>query len=382
MVLTDYGALTRHGVDPIARSGLHVVRSRPPLRLGVSELLAAIFSLLITGGAMGWMLWRTVNGQATMGDLALFYQAFNQGQRLMRSLLENVGQMYSSTLFLGDLFDFFGLQPKVTDPEEPVALPELLEDGITFTGVTFSYPESASPVLDQSGLEIGAGRITAIVGANGAGKSTLVKLICRLYDPAAGQVLFDGIDLRDAPVSEVRKMITVLFQDPVRFNATVGENIGMGDLSINEKIDDIESAARASGADAIIARLPDGYDTQLGRWFEGSTDLSGGEWQRIALARAFLRKSPIIILDEPTSSMDSWSEMDWLKRFRKLASGRTAILIAHRFTTAMQADVIHVMDKGRVVESGSHDELVNLDGLYASSWRKQVQGSISRQSRI
>ena len=344
---------------------------------GIGELGAAVFSLLITGAAMAWMIWRTVDGKATMGDLALFYQAFNQGQRLLRSLLENVGQMYSSTLFLGDLFDFFELKPIIKDPDQAVILPGRLEEGIRFQDVTFSYPESTSPVLDTFCLDIKAGKITAIVGANGAGKSTLVKLICRLYDPEDGQVMYDGIDIRDARVCDVRRMITVLFQDSVRFNATVAGNIAMGDLSIPEDSNKIITAAQASGADAVVSKLPQGYETLLGRWFAGSTDLSGGEWQRLALARAFLRKSPIIILDEPTSSMDSWSEMDWLKKFRQLAEGRTAVIIAHRFTTAMQADIIHVIDNGRIVESGTHNELVTLNGKYASSWREQMRGTVS-----
>jgi len=348
----------------------------------IAELGAAIFSLLITGGAMGWMIWRTVHGLATMGDLALFYQAFNQGQRLLRSLLDNMGQMYSSTLFLGDLFEFFKLEPVIKDPEAAAPFPEKLVRGIKFNNVTFSYPDSVTPVLDNFSLDIAAGKITAIVGANGAGKSTLVKLICRLYDPAAGSVTFDGIDIRDSRVSDVRRMITVLFQESVRFNTTVAGNIVLGDLSVPEDSNKVMQAARESGADGFVAKLPSGYETVLGRWFAGSTDLSGGEWQRIALARAFLRRSPIIILDEPTSSMDSWSEMDWLKKFRQLASGRTAVIIAHRFTTAMQADVIHVMENGRVVESGSHHELVNQDGRYASSWREQVRDSVSRQPQV
>ncbi len=340
---------------------------------GLAELGAAVFSLLITGVAMGWMIWRTIKGTATMGDLALFYQAFNQGQRLLRSLLENVGQMYSSTLFLADLFDFFALQPRIQDPASPLSLPDFLEHGIRFQDIRFRYPDGSKAVLDNFNLQLEANSITAIVGANGVGKSTLVKLLCRLYDPDAGAVLFDGIDLRDVRIEDVRRMVTVLFQESVRLNGTVAENIVMGDLTVSKDSDDIQMAAQAAGADSVIAKLPNGYDTLLGRWFDGSVDLSGGEWQRLALARAFLRKSPVIILDEPTSSMDSWSEMDWLKRFRQLAEGRTSIIIAHRFTTAMQADIIHVMDNGMIVESGTHKELVDRNGKYAASWREQMR---------
>ena len=170
-------------------------------------------------------------------------------------------------------------------------------------------------------------------------------------------------------------MITVLFQEPIRFNASVKENIGLGNLTDRDNTKLIKKAALASGANTVIEKLPEGNDTLLGRWFAGSTDLSGGEWQRIALARAFFRESPIIILDEPTGSMDSWSEMDWIKRFKDLAQGRTAIIIAHRFTTAMQADIIHVMDNGKVIESGNHVELLSLQGRYAASWKEQMRNS-------
>ena len=338
-----------------------------------AELSAALFALLITGCAMGWMVWRAIVGTATMGDLALFYQAFNQGQKLMRSLLENVGQMYSSSLFLGDLFEFFDLEPQICDSVDPQTPPVHLENGITFDNVDFRYPFGQKLVLQGFNLTLKAGKITALVGANGTGKSTLIKLLCRLYDPESGKIFFDDIDIKQSKVRDIRRMITVLFQEPVRFNATVAENIGLSNLAKHDDKILIDEAAQASGADTVVSKLPEGYETLLGRWFAGSTDLSGGEWQRIALARAFLRKSPIIILDEPTSSMDSWSEMDWVKRFRQLASGRTAIIIAHRFTTAMQADIIHVMDNGRIVESGSHDELLSLGGRYAASWKEQMR---------
>lgn len=340
----------------------------------LAELGGAVFALIITGCAMGWMIRQAILGVITMGDLAMFYQAFNQGQRLMRSLLENVGRMYGSSLFLGDLFEFFDLEPRINDPEQPQAFPSALKRGITFDKVTFGYPFRDNPVFRDFSLTIAAGRITAIVGANGAGKSTVVKLLCRMYDPEAGRVLFDDMDLRQGRVRDVRRMITVLFQEPVRFNASAADNIGLSDLEKQGDRALIAEAARASGADAVVAKLPKGYETLLGRWFEGSTDLSGGEWQRFALARAFLRKSPIIVLDEPTSAMDSWAEMEWLQRFRELVRDRTTLIITHRFSTAMQADVIHVMDCGRIIETGSHEELLALGGRYASSWKRQMRG--------
>ena len=244
---------------------------------------------------------------------------------------------------------------------------------IDFRGVTFRYPGHERTVLQNFNLTIPAGQITAVVGPNGAGKSTLLKLLCRLYDPEAGRIELDGNDLRDFSVKELRRLITVLFQWPVRYYTTVAENIAVGDLRATPDPAAIEAAARRAGAHEIIARLPHGYDTPLGGWFADGSELSGGEWQRLALARAFLRRAPLMILDEPTSALDSWAEADWFDRFRILANGRTAIIITHRFTIARRADMIHVMDAGRIVESGTHDDLLLRGGLYAQSWFTQVQ---------
>ncbi len=339
----------------------------------LAEMGAGASALLITGVTMAWMVWRALQRLATLGDLAFFYQAFNQGQRLMRSLLENVGQLYANSLFLGNLFEFLDLESKVVNPAHPVPGPISLQGGISFHQVTFHYPGSSREALSGFNLTIPAGQIVAIVGPNGAGKSTLIKLLCRLYDPDAGHIEMDGVDLRDLQVDELRRRITVLFQEPVRYNDTVAENISLGDRAAGRSAAEIEAAVKAAGADAIIARLPDGYASLLGKTFAKGTDLSVGEWQRIALARAFLRQAPIMLLDEPTSAMDSWAEADWLARFRSLADGRTVVIITHRFTTAMRADIIHVVMDGCIVESGSHDELLGLGGRYAVSWKMQMR---------
>jgi ATP-binding cassette subfamily B protein len=218
--------------------------------------------------------------------------------------------------------------------------------------------------------------MVAIVGRNGAGKTTLLKLLCRFYDPQSGRIDLDGVDLRDLALEALWRSITVLFQEPVRYQDSVAGNIAPGGQLTPADLGAIEAAAQAAGAEGVVGNLPDGYQTLLGKWFEGGTDLSVGEWQRIALARAFLRQAPVIVLDEPTSAMDSWAEADWLRRFRRLAEGRTAVVITHRFTTAMHADVIHVMDAGRIVESGSHQELLAMGGRYARSWRAQVEGDV------
>jgi ATP-binding cassette subfamily B protein len=351
------------------------------LRLARNQILAefgaAALALSVTIGALAWMVWHAVQGAVTLGALALFYQALNQGQQLMRSLLDQAGRLYSNSLFLGNLFEFLALKPEVTDPVEPRPAPAKLHEGIKFDHVSFSYPGSDTDadrfVLRDFSLEIPAGRIVAIVGLNGAGKSTLFKLLCRLYDADSGAITVDGVDLREMKLRELRRMITALFQSPVRYSQSVSENIALGALSPDPKDDEIESAARAAGADEIIAQLPHGYRRQLGRWFANGTELSAGEWQRIALARAFLRRAPIILLDEPTSAMDSWAEAEWMRRFRQLAEGRTAVIITHRFTTAMQADIIHVMINGKIVESGNHSRLVSCGGYYAQSWKAQIR---------
>jgi ATP-binding cassette, subfamily B, bacterial len=349
------------------------------LRLVRNEALARLAAngaaLLVAGGAMAWMIWRALQGLATLGDLTLFYQAFQRGQGLMRSLLENLGQIYGNSLFLGDLFEFLGLQPQVVEPAQPSRPPERPDGGspglaVAFEGVAFRYPGSRREAVHELHLTLPAGQIAAIVGPNGAGKSTLVKLLCRFYDPEAGRVLLDGVDVRDLSLADLRGQITVLFQDPVYYQATVAGNIDLEERGSSRA--EVEAAVRAAGAEEIVARLPQGYDTLLGRWFEGGTDLSAGEWQRLALARALLRRAPVIVLDEPTSAMDPWAEAEWLRRFPGLVAGRTAVVITHRLTTAAVADRIYVMEGGRLVEAGGHVELLALGGRYAELWGERA----------
>jgi ATP-binding cassette subfamily B protein len=319
------------------------------------------------------MVWRALSGNITLGDLALFYQAFNRGQGLLRSLLSNAGQIYSNSLFLENLFSFLDMRPQISDPSEPEAARRLLTRGIDFREVSFRYPDAQQPALSDFNLHIPAGKIAAVVGANGAGKTTLLKVLCRFYDPEKGRVELDGIDVRQFSIDQLRRMITVLFQFPINYQATAAQSIALGDLESNPDQAAIESAARSAGAHDLISSLQNGYDSQLGKAFANGAELSGGEWHRIATARAYLRRSPIILLDEPTSMMDSWAEAEWFARFRELAQGHTAVVITHRFSIAMRADIIHVMDAGKVVESGSHSELLKMGGLYAQSWQTQMQ---------
>jgi ATP-binding cassette subfamily B protein len=355
------------------RQRLRGERLRLNRRQGLAELAASVIALLIMGAALGWMMWRALQGFVTLGELALIYVAFNQGQGLMRTLLENAGQLYGNSLFLGNLFEFLALEPRIICRGGPPWPPQHeIKESIAFKAVSFTYPDAGAKALDDFTMTIPKGKIVAIVGPNGVGKSTLLKLLCRFYDPDEGQIAIDGRDLREIDSEDLRRMITVLFQQPFHYNTTLHENILYGDLNLEASDAQVDEAIRAAGATEIVARLPRKEETLLGRWFAGGTELSVGEWQRIALARAFLRRAPIIILDEPTSALDPWAEADWLERFRKLAVGRTSIIITHRFTTAMHADVIHVMNEGRIVESGSHQRLLEQSGLYAESWSRQM----------
>jgi ATP-binding cassette subfamily B protein len=331
-----------------------------------AELGAGTLALLTTGLAMVWMILRTISGRASVGDVVLFYQAFSQGQRLLATLLRNTGDIYQNVLFLENLFELLGTEPQVRDPVSPRPAPALVE-GIRFEDVDFRYPGSDRTILQGFNLALNAGEIAAIVGENGEGKTTLVKLLCRFYDPQKGRITADGSDLRDLRQDEWRRRITVLFQEPVRYHVTVSENIAHGDHAAAPDLREIELAAHAAGAHDLIQRLPDGYETVLGRWF-GGAELSTGEWQRVALARAFLRKARLIVLDEPTSMLDAWSEAQWFRRFRTLAAGCTVLIISHRLSMTMQADVIHVMGEGRIIESGTHADLLTLGGRYREAW--------------
>jgi len=341
----------------------------------VAQLVSSLFSLLVVGAVMAWMLARVVQGAATLGDLALFYQTFNRGQTLLNSLMNNLGGVYSNTLYLGNLFEFLNQQPQIVSPAQPAPTPARLQTGISFNNIAFRYPGSTRWALKDFSLMIPAGQTVAIVGANGAGKTTLLKLLCRFYDPEAGQIELDGVDIRRLAVDDLRRAITVLFQTPVTYHATAIHNITYGDFSAEPRLADVETAARRAGAHEVIERLPQGYNTLLGKAYTGGTELSGGEWQRVALARAFFRQAHIMILDEPTSALDSWSEADWYDRFSQLASGRTSIIITHRLTIARRADMIHVMDNGEIIESGAHDALIAANGIYAQSWRAQIESA-------
>jgi ATP-binding cassette, subfamily B, bacterial len=342
----------------------------------LGRFAATVIVLLISGAVLAWMGWQVLLGLLTLGDLALFFQTFSQGQSLIKDLLSNLGQIYRNSLFVRNLFEFLQIPSQIIDPLDPVPIPTKIQRGICFRQVTFRYPGTDTAILENFDLTLPAGKIIAIVGDNGAGKSTLIKLLCRFYDPESGSIEVDGVNLQNFAVKSWRQQITALFQSYIPYSATAGQNIALGDIeasTLNGSTAKIEAAAKAAGIHEKITQLPQQYETLLGKLFPQATDLSGGQWQRLGLARAFFRQAQVIILDEPTSAMDPWAEHDWLERFRTLAHNRMAIVITHRFTLAMRADVIHVMRDGKIVESGSHEALLKQDGLYAESWRSQME---------
>jgi len=366
--------------------GLREGLRRGRISLGKEEALAAMaaggVALLVLGGAVAFMVVQALRGAMTLGGLAMFYQAFSQGQRLIRSLLDSAGQVLSNLLFLENLFSFLALEPRIVDPEKPA---KAVEGGsppdIVFEGVSFSYPTSSRPALDRLDLRVRGGSVAALLGANGSGKSTLIKLVCRLYDVQQGRILVGGRDVREVGIAELREMMTVLPQEPVHYSETVGLNVALGNLQAAPDPEQIDHAVRVAGAASLVARLPQGYETLLGPWFAGGVELSVGEWQRVALARAFVREAPVVLLDEPTASMDSWAEAAWVKRFRQVVRDRTVIIVTHRLATAMAADIIHVVERGRVVESGSHEELLQREGAYAEAWSSHVGSTHTRCRR-
>jgi ATP-binding cassette, subfamily B, bacterial len=338
-----------------------------------ADLVGQVFALLAVFGAFALVAHRTILGAITLGSLIMYYQAFQRGQSMLADMLGGLAGLYEDNLFLANLYDFLDLEPKVAVPDRPRPVPRPMRRGIAFDRVGFSYSTGGKAVLEDVSFEIEPGRVLALVGENGSGKTTLIKLLCRLYDPVRGTITLDGVDLRKYRAEDVRREMSVIFQDYAEFQATAEDNIRYGDVDAPRDRSRIEAAARASGAHEIIERLPKGYDTRLGKWFGDGAELSTGEWQKIALARAFLRDSQLVVLDEPTSSLDARAEYEVFANFRRLIAGRSAVLISHRFSTVRMADRICVLEGGRIVESGAHDELVRADGLYARMFEMQAR---------
>ena len=321
-----------------------------------------------------WIVWHTVQGKISLGDMTLYLAIFRQGQSTFQSILSAVGNIYENSLFMANFFDFLGLEPrmKIASQQRKLSLP--LRGGIEFRGVGFRYPGNDEWALRGVDPTIGSGEKVALVGHNGAGKTTLIKLLSRLYDPTEGSILIDGIDIRDLEPLELQQRIGVIFQDFVRYHLPVRENIGFGQIDAMDDPERIAAAARKSGADAVIEDLPAGYETMLGRWFSDGHELSLGQWQKIALARAFMREAEILVLDEPTASVDAQTEYEIFQHFKELTDGKMAILISHRFSTVRMADRIAVIQEGRITELGTHEELLRREGTYAKLFSMQAEG--------
>jgi ATP-binding cassette subfamily B protein len=324
--------------------------------------------------AYALIVWRTARGDFSIGDLTFLSGSFLRLRGLLEGLLLGFSQIAGQALYLEDLFSFFDVRPSITSPANPRPFPQPLRSGIEFENVGFRYPDSDRWAVRHLSLTLTAGEVVALVGESGAGKTTIVKLLARLYDPTEGRILLDGCDLRDYDLTDLRRNIGVIFQDFVRFHFTAGENIAAGRIEASDDRDRIQQAAERSLADRIIERLPHGYDQPLGKRFHGGTDLSGGEWQKIAIARAYIRDAEVLILDEPTAALDARSEYEVFQRFRDLSLAKTAILISHRFSTVRMADRILVLENGQVVEAGSHEQLVASGGRYAELFEVQASG--------
>jgi ATP-binding cassette subfamily B protein len=330
-------------------------------------------STIVTSLTYLYIALQAIAGRLSLGSLTAYTQAAVQVQNSIQSVLSGFSGMYEHNLYLNNLVELMAKEPFMPVAATPVPVPQPMRGEIRFENVSFAYPGAENQALSNLSFTVKAGETLAVVGRNGAGKTTLFKLICRLYDPMEGRILIDGIDIKDFEPDELRRQIGAMFQDYVDYQATAAENIGLGHLPEIANRDAVVSASKQAGSDELISHLPEGYDTALGKWFDAGVNLSGGEWQKVALARAFMREDArILLLDEPTSALDAQAEYDLFERLRSLTHGRTAVYISHRFSTVRRADRIVFLEHGRLVEEGTHEELIRLNGRYARLFRMQA----------
>jgi ATP-binding cassette, subfamily B, bacterial len=341
---------------------------------------AAWGSLLTMLGTLGYYVayafiaWRTVRGDFSIGDLTFLAGSFRRLRNLLETLLSGFSQVAGQALYLDDLYSFFEIEAEIRSPGSPRPVPLPIRTGFVFEGVGFRYPGAERWAVRNLSFSLHAGEALALVGENGAGKTTLVKLLARLYDPDEGRILLDGHDLREYDLAGLRAAVGVIFQDFVRYHLTAAENIAVGQIDAREDRARIVAAAERSLADEVIRKLPKGYDQVVGKRFKSGIDLSGGEWQKIAIARAYMRDAQLLILDEPTAALDARSEFEVFQRFKELSRGKTTVLISHRFSTVRMADRILVLKDGEIEELGSHAELLAAEGLYAELFNLQAEG--------
>ena len=324
--------------------------------------------------AYAFLAWRTLTGTFTIGDLTFLAGSFRRLRTLLEGLLSGFSQTAGQALYLDDLFSFFDIAPEIRSPANPLPFPQPIVHGFTFEDVGFAYPGSDRWAVRHLSFTLRAGEVLALVGENGAGKTTLVKLLARLYDPDEGRIMLDGHDLRDYDLAALRANIGVIFQDFVRYHMTAAENIAVGRIEARDDRERIARAAERSLADEVITRLPMGYDQVIGKRFRTGVELSGGEWQKVAIARAYMRDAQVLILDEPTAALDARSEFEVFQRFKELSEGNTAVLISHRFSSVRMADRILVLAGGTVEASGTHEELIRHGGRYAELFELQAAG--------
>ena len=342
-------------------------------RRSLAYFLAQAMSGILVFGVFVYIIYLTTKGVFLLGDLVLYYQALQRGQNNLKLLSTNFTGLYEDNLFLANLYEFLDLKPRIIEPEHPQLIPNPIKEGIIFDRVSFNYADSERQALKNINLTVKPGETIALVGENGSGKTTLIKLLCRLYDPTSGSIAIDGIDIRNFKIADLRRQISTIFQDYAKYHFTAEENIRLGNIETPPKDKNIYAAAMRSGAHDVITKLPENYDTILGKLFDRGEELSIGQWQKVALAREFLRDSQVIVLDEPTSAIDPKAEYEVFSRFRELVKDQAAILITHRLSTVKMADRIYVMEQGSIVESGTHEELLKLNGTYAHLFNTQAK---------
>ena len=347
-------------------------------RLAISR--AGWGSILTALGTLGYYVayayiaWRTVRGEFSIGDLTFLAGSFRRLRNLLEGLLSGFSAVAGQALYLEDLYSFFEIEPEIVSPAVPHAFPVPIRQGFVFEDVGFQYPGAQRWAVRHLSFTLKAGEVLALVGENGAGKTTLVKLLARLYDPDEGRILLDGVDLRDYDLEVLRSNIGVIFQDFVRYHLTAAENIAVGRIEAREDRARIMKAAERSLADEVIEKLPKGYDQVIGKRFKSGIDLSGGEWQKVAIARAYMRDAQLLILDEPTAALDARAEFEVFQRFKELSDDKTAVLISHRFSSVRMADRILVLNEGQVEAIGTHAQLLSQHGRYAELFELQAAG--------